>query len=327
MSARITVAIPAFNGARFLARTIESVLAQSERDFTLLVLDDRSTDKSVEVARSFRDSRVRVVENEVRRGIPGNWNAAVALAATPLLVIAHQDDVYDPRYLETAARLLDAHPRAFAAHTRALDVDEHGRPLGSAASRYKDRFWPDDEPAERDPHDELRMLHNGNYVIAPSVMFRMSAVNAIGAFDESYRFVPDWEYWFRGLLAGYTLVGTHARLVQWRRHEESATREAEATLRRYDEEIELLERLAREAALPLRFDLVENTLLSDFAARLARGDREGAETLRRYAATRLPHARRVQAIMRAGTRAGAFGGRVLQAAEWVYTRFARPRLR
>lgn len=324
MSQAVTVVIPVFNGGRFLAATIESLLAQTHRDFTIVCLDDHSTDDSVAIAQSFRNTRLRVERNETRRGLAGNWNAAIAVAKTPLLVIAHQDDLYEARYLEAASQLLDAHPRAFIAHTRATYIDEHGRSVDSTASRFKDRFWPAEEPYERVPSDEMRVLHNGNYIICPSAMYRMSAVAEIGNFNEDYRFVPDWEYWFRGLQKGFTIAGSRARLVRWRRHEESATRHEEATLRRYDEELELLEWLSRTAGMPDRQDLVENTLLSDFATRLARGDRAGAAALRQYTHERLPAARRNRALMQLAELGGPFAGRALKIAEAIYVRFARP---
>ncbi|HEX8154683.1 MAG TPA: glycosyltransferase family 2 protein, partial [Thermoanaerobaculia bacterium] len=222
MTPGVTIGIPLFNGARFLRRTIESLLAQTRTDFTLTVFDDRSTDDSVAIARSFDDPRLRVEVNPVRRGLGGNWNAVLERASTPYAVIAHQDDVYEPHYLETVVALLESQPRAFIAHTRATYIDEHERALGSVASRYKDAFWPRDEPAMREPREELRVLQQGNYIICPSAIYRMSAVARIGPFDESLRFVTDWDYWLRGLMAGFTIAGTHARLICWRRHSSSA---------------------------------------------------------------------------------------------------------
>ena len=324
MSQAVTVVIPVFNGGRFLAATIESLLAQTHRDFTVVCLDDQSTDDSVAIAQSFRDARLHVERNVTRRGLAGNWNEAIAIARTPLLVIAHQDDLYEPHYLEAAAQLLEAHPRAFIAHTRATYIDEEGQPVDSTASRSRIDSGRMPEPYEREPSAELRALHNGNYIICPSAMYRMSAVAGIGDFNEHYRFVPDWEYWFRGLQKGFTITGSHARLAHWRRHEESATRHEEATLRRYDEELELLEWLSRTAGMRDRKNLVENTLLSDFATRLANGDRTGAAALRRYTRERLPKARRNRALMQLAELGGPLAGRALKIAEAIYVRFAKP---
>ncbi len=257
---------------------------------------------------------MRVIRNDVRRGLGGNWNTALDAAETSYLVIAHQDDVYEPRFLEATLDVLEQHPRAFMAHTRALYIDERERPEPAAALRFKDAFWPDAEPYQREPRQELATLQKGNYIICPAVMFRMSAVATIGPFNEGYRFVTDWEF---------TIAGTHARLIRWRRHSGSATTHEEATLRRYDEELALLEWLSDAAQLPRRIEAVENTLLSEFATRVARGDRAGASILRRYARERLPHSRRVHAVMHLGMLGGRPAGHALKLAETLYTRFAR----
>jgi glycosyltransferase involved in cell wall biosynthesis len=318
MTPRVTVAVPVYNGARFLARTLQSLLGQEYDDFQVIVVDDCSSDDSVGIARALG---VTVIQNETRRGLAGNWNSALTRTTSPLVVLAHQDDVYARSFLATTARLLNEYPRAFAAHTRAQYVDAEGNPVESAASRYKDGFWPQPEPAEREPRDEVLVLQRGNYVICPAVMLRMAAVRDIGLFNEQYRFVPDWEYWLRGLLRGHTLVGTHARLIDWRRHEGTATRAEEGTFRRYDEELALQHWLANAANLPLHTRSVENTVLSEFAARLAGGDRAGAAALSAYARTRLP---RTKALLAFGMAGGQLGGKALQWAERLYTRIARP---
>ncbi|HKO56780.1 MAG TPA: glycosyltransferase, partial [Thermoanaerobaculia bacterium] len=269
------VFLPTYNGARFLPEAIRSLPLDR-----LTVIDDASTDDTVAIARRIG---AKVVENTTRAGLTGNWNRALRMATAEAFVIAHQDDVYDASFLDAMTALLASRPRAFAAHAKSRYIDERGAAIDSPAARYKERFWPGDEPYERDPADELRALQGGNYIIAPSVIFRTAAVREIGAFDESYQFVPDWDYWVRGLLAGFTIAGTHARLVSWRRHAETATAAQERSLARYEEEVRILASLAERAGFAPRFEAVENTLLSDFAARLAAGDRDGARALLRFA--------------------------------------------
>ena len=316
-STRVTVAVPVFNGGLFLGQTLESLLRQQYEDFEIVVIDDGSTDDSVAIAES---AGVRVERNEVRRGLAGNWNAAFAVAQTPFLLIAHQDDVYLPGFLAATSALLRRYPHAFIAHTRSMTIDASGFPIQTPASRYKDRFWPRDEPYERGQQIELEMLQRGNYIVCPAVLYRMEAVERIGAFDERYRFVPDWDYWTRGLIGGFTVAGTHERLLQRREHGANATRAEEASLRRYEEELELLERLSRDAGLPRKMTAVENTLLSDFARRLASGDGEGATSLRRFAREHLSDASRLHAIMSLGAATGRIGGILLRLAEAAYVR-------
>ena len=321
----VTVVIPAYNGSLYLATTIASLLAQTHRDFRMFVVDDRSDDNSVAIARAFEDPRLTVTMNAERRGLAGNWNVAQSLATTSYLLIAHQDDVYSPDFLARMTRLLDEHPRAFIAHSRVQYLDGRGRTFRPAAARFKDRFWPEDDPYEREPAAELAALQGGNYIVCPSVLYRSSAVRAIGRFNESLTFVPDWEYWIRGLSQGFSIVGTHEQLLQWRRHETTATSREEATLRRYDEELALLEWIARETPLETKLSAVENTLLSDFASHLARGDEERAAALYDYARRRLPASHMIHAVMRTGMMFGRPGGFALRLAESAYTRVGRPR--
>ena len=69
---RLTVLMPVYNVAPYVADAIESVLSQSYSDFDLLVLDDCSTDNTVDIVNSFKDSRIRLVRNEVNLGLAEN---------------------------------------------------------------------------------------------------------------------------------------------------------------------------------------------------------------------------------------------------------------
>jgi glycosyltransferase involved in cell wall biosynthesis len=326
--AELTVAIPIYNGARFLAQTIESLLAQTYTEFRLLCLDDGSADDSLAIATRFAslDSRVEVHcgESGVPSSLSGNWNRALAETSTPFLVLAHQDDVYEPAFLETMVRLIKNSPRAFAAHSRAQTIDARGAPVSLPAARFKDRFWPVDEPAEREPDEEIAVLRRGNYVIAPTVIFRMSCVREIGPFDSSLGFVTDWEYWLRGLVRGYTLAGTHRRLVRFRRHPWTATRANEINMRRYVEEISLLDELGKARPSPSRrpYFAVENTLTSDLIARLAAGDRDGAEALLRFGRQNIPKFSRSprERLLSLFTKAGKRGGKLLHFVQQGYLR-------
>ena len=324
-AAAVTVAIPVYNGVRFLAETIRSILAQSESAFRLVCVDDASTDHSVAIARGFDDPRLSVIVAERHGSLAQNWNRALWLVDTPYVVIAHQDDVYERDYLATMLPLIESRPSAFAAHCKTRAVDADGRAIRLASARFKETFWPANDPYERAPAAELAVLRRGNYVVASSVMMRVEAARQIGAFNETLQFVTDWDYWLRGVRAGFTLAGTHRRLVRFRRHEQTATRATEISLRRYEEELALLR--ANGAG---SFRLVENTLTADFAARLAAGDRPGAAALLDFGAREIPGfgGTRLR-VLRAAARAGAIGGRLLDAAgkAMVELSVARHRLR
>ena len=97
-------------------------------------------------------------------------------------------------------------------------------------------------------------------------------------------------------------------------------------MRRYEEELDLLEWVAQSASLPRDFKAIEHTIVSEFAARLARGDRNGAETLRRFADEHLPQAHLARALMRISSPGRVVAGYALKLVEALYMRFTRQRV-
>jgi glycosyltransferase involved in cell wall biosynthesis len=327
--ADVTFVVPVYNGARYLAQTLDSVLAQRDPDFRVVVLDNRSTDASVDIARAYRDDRLTVTLADVHVSMSENWNRAFGLVRTPFGVLAHADDIYEPDYLAVMLPLLRAHPRAFVAHCRVSTIDEHGAFVNVPMERYKERFWPRIDPYCRPACDEAAWLRQGNYILAPAALYRMEGVRAIGDFNTRFQFVPDWEYWLRGVFAGYQIAGTRQELVRYRRHPSSLTKAAEANLSRYQEEIDVLTWLAMQGhaagcfstARP-EYGLVGNTIMSELADRLARGDVAGAGRLAAFARAHIPRfsgsARDIAA--RSALALGAPGGRALV---WARERYLR----
>ena len=114
MTARVTVLMTAYNRERYIGAAIESVLAQTYKDFELVVVDDASTDATVETAREYaaRDPRVSVVVNERNLGDYPNRNHAFGYVNTPLFKYHDSDDVMYPHCLETMVAALDGHADA-----------------------------------------------------------------------------------------------------------------------------------------------------------------------------------------------------------------------
>lgn len=308
---RVTFVMPVYNGTRHLREAIDSILRQ---DVHLICVDDASTDDSAAIIRA---TGAALVQNPQRLGLAGNWNRAMALVTTPAFVLAHQDDVYEPDFAATMIALLDAHPRAFIAHCKTIPIDDAGRVIDTPAARYKESLWPARDPYEEAGGAAIARLARGNFIVAPSVIFRTDAARAIGRFSPM-QFVLDWEYWFRGLLAGYTIAGTHRRLVRFRRHERTATRATELTLDRYREEIALQRWLSTNAKIAPNFAIVTRILLSEIAAALAAEERGRARELLDFARAEVP--RFPARLAGLAVRGGKLGGRAMLAAQAVALR-------
>ena len=127
---RVTVAIPVYNGANFIAEAIDSVLCQSFTDFELLIVDNASTDGTQAICRKYatKDSRVRYIRNPVNLGASANYNRGHELARGEFLKWLAHDDWISPNFLEECVAILDAHPEFVIAHGSACEMlDRHTR--------------------------------------------------------------------------------------------------------------------------------------------------------------------------------------------------------
>ncbi|MCP3919082.1 MAG: glycosyltransferase family 2 protein [bacterium] len=155
---RITVGLPVFNGAPYVARTIESVLAQTFEDFELIVSDNASTDDTESIVRTFeaRDERVRYVRREENVGAAENFNGLVHEARGELFKWAAADDESAPDFLHDCVAALDAAGSACVlAFPRTRWIDAESQPIGDLAPPRWNGTRPSTRLASlwRDPRD------------------------------------------------------------------------------------------------------------------------------------------------------------------------------
>jgi glycosyltransferase involved in cell wall biosynthesis len=126
---RVSVCVPTHDGARWVSATLHSVLAQTYRDFEVVVSDDRSVDGTLDVVRAIRDPRIRIVGSPSRPGAAANWNHAVRSSAGDLVKLLCQDDLLAPGALAAEVAVLDTPGHEDAAFTwfRRDVVDSEGR--------------------------------------------------------------------------------------------------------------------------------------------------------------------------------------------------------
>lgn len=230
---RVAIIIPSYNHASFLGAAIESVLAQTFQDWTLLVLDDQSPDGSVEVAGSFDDPRIRVMVNDRNLGTYGSQQRGVELSEGEFVAILNSDDFWEPTKLAKQVALLDLHPEASACFTLGWMADAGGAILKEDV--HAD--WPTAEVCDLLPH----LLHE-NRILASSVVFRRSGLS----FETSCRYSGDWLALLAACARG-PLVCVPERLTSWRQHGHNSYIRREPQL---VEEIRVREAIARWAGTP-----------------------------------------------------------------------------
>src|SRR6266851_9466342 len=215
---KVSVCIPTYNGAEFVVKAIESVLAQTFADFELLVVDDRSDDTTVDIVRSFPDPRVRICQNEKRLGIPGNWNRCLSLARGEYICLFHQDDVMLPENLERKVQVLASDATISFVHSAAETLVENSAPtvLGNWIEDASQDFIVEGVTYFR------RLFFHGNLICAPAVVARRQRLVELGGFDAQLGYTPDYEMWMKACVKGS--VGFLSRpLVEYRWHGKNAS--------------------------------------------------------------------------------------------------------
>lgn len=195
----VSVLIPVYNGGRYLAETIDSVLAQTYSDFEVVISDDASTDESLEIISRQNDHRLRLLNNPVRLGFGGNWNRVLNEARGKFIKLLPQDDLLRSDCLQTQVDILQR------------DTDERLALVFSA----REIIGPDGRVFMRrglgDSHQILtltalaqRTCRIGTNPIGEpgSVLFRRTAAHRAGLFDGTRPFVIDIDYWLRLLRHG-----------------------------------------------------------------------------------------------------------------------------
>jgi glycosyltransferase involved in cell wall biosynthesis len=173
---KVSVCIPTFNRAHFIADAIAGALAQTYSNFELVVCDNASTDNTAEVLARFRDPRIRVHRNATNIGLLGNFIRCFELARGAYAVILGSDDYWEPTLLVKLVPVLDENPRVLLAQSGGINVSPEKQPLRTHILPLE-RVTPGLEYFRRIMMDELP---DG---FLSSTLFRMTAVRAAGGFD------------------------------------------------------------------------------------------------------------------------------------------------
>lgn len=123
-----TIFLPSYNGGAFLREAVRSVMAQTFRDWELIVLDDGSSDDTLQWLQSLDEPRLRVLES-AHIGIVENWRRSLYIDKALWMTFLGQDDVFDAHFLETVAEFIAHHPDADVFHAHFRFIDQNGKLL------------------------------------------------------------------------------------------------------------------------------------------------------------------------------------------------------
>jgi glycosyltransferase involved in cell wall biosynthesis len=178
----VTVLMPVYNAGAFLRPTMETILGQTYRDFEFLIINDCSTDDSLETIRSFSDPRIRVHTNERNMGQTKSLNVGLPLARGKYVVVNDADDYSLPRRIETQLDFITKNPEYPVVGTSCYIMDREGKILRT--------FHRPTDPREI----QLQFLSD-TPMTHGSVIMQKDAILAMGGYNEDFRIIQDYELW------------------------------------------------------------------------------------------------------------------------------------
>ncbi len=193
---QVSVILPNYNGGKYIARTIESVLKQTYEDLELIVIDDASIDHSREIISSYKDPRIIVKYNKINRHIAYTCNEGLKLASGQYIARIDSDDYWDETKLEKQVEFMNQHPDIGACFTRVHLIDEEGI---NADKRFPALSGLYNLQQNRSQKEWIHFfLFVGNCLCHTSVLIRSSALDKVGR-KYSLAYVPaeDYELWTR----------------------------------------------------------------------------------------------------------------------------------
>jgi glycosyltransferase involved in cell wall biosynthesis len=205
---RVSVIIAALDCEAYIAEALGSVQRQSYGDWEIVVVDDGSSDRTSEIARSF--PRVRLIANQENAGLPAARNQAIHEAGGELIAILDADDSWLPEYLEHQVGLFDRMQGQAGGRVGIVTCDAH---LAGLDGRLRPGSYSDAVrlPAKLTVNELLR----GNPIFV-SVLAPRRVVLEAGGFDPELRRMPDWDLWLRIVERGYEVVTTPRLLCVYR---------------------------------------------------------------------------------------------------------------
>ena len=201
---KVSVIMSVYNGDRYLREAVDSVLAQTFADFELIVINDGSTDHSRDILAGYDDARVRVFEQS-NRGLVASLYRGIGLAQAPLIARHDADDRSVPERLARQVEFLEHHPRVVIVGSSMSVMDEAGK------------IMHEHRVLLHDPELRQELLVRSPFAHG-SVMFRRSAFDAAGPYQQEFWPAEDYELWLRLALKG-ELANIDDCLYVYREHD------------------------------------------------------------------------------------------------------------
>ena len=212
----VSVCIPSYNNADYIADTIQCILTQTLKDLELIICDDHSKDRTVDVIKNFKDDRIHLFINEKNLGMSGNWNECLRHCNGKYIKLICADDMLAPTALEKEVGALEKNPTAVMAESDTQFRDLSGNTKGSYKRYHSNGLVSGKKVAKAG-------LFYKNYFGAPlNNTFRASVLEKVHGFDTDFTYILDYNFFMDVACLGNVYI-IHEPLNYFRLRNDSNT--------------------------------------------------------------------------------------------------------
>ncbi|MBW4650075.1 MAG: glycosyltransferase [Kastovskya adunca ATA6-11-RM4] len=243
---KVSVIIPVYKVEQYIAATVQSVLDQTYEDFELLIVDDGSPDRSVEICQQFADPRIKIIRQE-NQGVSTARNTGIAYAQGQYLAFIDGDDLWVPEKLEKHVQHLETSPQVGVSYSYSAFIDASGVALGIYQTAKTEKITPA-YIFRRNP------VGNGSTPVIrrevfEAIHYRQAGASADSFFDRELHNMEDVECWLRiAIQTDWLLEGLPEALTLYRIHSKGHSANLQKHLSAVDNVVEKTRAYAPEIA-------------------------------------------------------------------------------
>lgn len=188
MQPAVSVIIPTYNRANYLKKSIQSVISQTIKDIEIIIINNYSTDNTLDVISSFNDQRIKIINFKNSGVIARSRNQGMMQSSGKYIAFLDDDDMWCEDKLELQIKYLESHPEFSAVYSNAIIIDEKDNRKGFLINHGLAKEG-----------QVFQNLLGGNFITILTVLMRRELLESIGLFNEepSLIAVEDYEYWMR----------------------------------------------------------------------------------------------------------------------------------
>lgn len=214
----VSIVIPAYNNENTIIATLESIRNQSYKNIEIIIIDDNSKDKTLQLVteQQKKDNRIKIYHNSTNLGMIGNWNKCIQMSNGEFVKLVCADDLLDKNEIEKETEVMILNPTVNLVESDTRLIDINGRKIGSFKRYHKSGLVKGKKIAR------TSIIWNNFFGAPVNNLIRKSVLDKTGYFDEQFTYILDFDMWMKIACTGDVYI-IHELLNSFRIRNDSNT--------------------------------------------------------------------------------------------------------